>query len=872
MSAKKYESIWKDIKPYVCDDRNSLIILFGDKYYGKTEMLKYFVKKDKNPYKYLVENRDIVDGMSLVRICFFKLLTSIYLEDEPQFLSTIDILLKMQIKEESVKGERNYENIFKYIQTCLQECNTECLQKIIDAILTEKVVINFYIGCYQFFQGFDADIMYMNNLNTKISFNFIVATRPYSGEMLEYLGKFSNVKYFELVTKKLEPKTYKIVDEKMYYKMPIYDKFMEESGIDSDIDTNQIINTMNTNEYFKELDDQIGYGLIDSEDLLLMSLIMAAGCLDRHQIDFVFKIVEAHKNINPSAFVKHYEFMWELQGKIFSGSIWGEFVIYNRYNGELKRQLDSFFSSLLYSVFMNVPTKGEEVSIESLRKLLAAQKDYSFFVDRKISEAYQLLLSLAVSYKKHNEGKRGFIANPANGVAVDFLNKYVLAISEHTLDFIIKLFQKTLNFDLLVTYSIAIEKYIRERNKIECNLKIKISEFLKVVFSEADRWSDITLLVYGLKCLDAAIVECKWLISEKYTMTNLKYHMIRKLIRENELCEECMEKFKGANLSVDVLIVVATKDEEEAITQNDEWEECNDLDYQYFVHGEKGITYALVRGTDKGGESAAVAATYFVEKLAPKVIAMVGFAAGREGAVSLGDVVVGYRVFNYDVGKQIGEDIQLNEIDSYRIKDKWKQIAERFGENWRDNVKVEIPKEYTEQQIDLLHEFSVNDIIETRVVYDEQKYPNWSILVKNLVKHNYIAIRPNCTLEITPKGKKYINEYDVVNPMGYIGREPKTQVGVIATGSKVQQWSGIFDKIAMKDRSVCALEMEATAIGKVSSYKEIPFIVVKGIGDYARDGKAFDNRFVAYACQASYRFVVEFFASDEMIEEFWKLN
>lgn len=58
--------------------------------------------------------------------------------------------------------------------------------------------------------------------------------------------------------------------------------------------------------------------------------------------------------------------------------------------------------------------------------------------------------------------------------------------------------------------------------------------------------------------------------------------------------------------------------------------------------------------------------------------------------------------------------------------------------------------------------------------------------------------------------------------------------------------------------------MEATGIGKVSEFKEIPFIIAKGIGDYARDGKSFDNRFIEYACHSSCRFIIEFFLSEQV--------
>lgn len=864
MSEQKFQSIWENIKPYVTDDKNSLILLFGDKYYGKTEMLNYFIKNDKNTYRYLIENTDIQDDVSLVRICFFKLLTTIYIEDKPQLVAVINMVLGIRIND----AEGSYADIYNELQKQLSNYDTQYLQKIIDSIFVEKIVINYYIGCYQFFRGFDNDIKYMNNLNTKISFNFIIATRPCDGEMNTYLGKFSNVRYFELITKKLEPITYKIVGENKYYKMPIYDRFLEEIGIDYSFDTNEILKSMSTNEYFKKIDDEIGYGFIDSEDLLLISLIMAAGCLDRQQIEFIFKIIETQKNIAANTFVKHYEFMCELQGKIFSSSTWSDFIFYSRYNDKVKQQLDSFFSTVLYSIFMEVPVRGTEISIESLRELLRTKKDYSFFIDGNISEAYQLLLSLAVSYKKHKADGEGFLSNPANVEAVDFLSKYVLAINEQTLDFVEKLFNKTLNYNLLITYTEAIEKYIKNRYSINCGLERKMKIFLSCVFKEADKWSDITLFTCGLNCLDAMITNTEWTIADIYDTSNIGYEMIVKIIEEKNLSEVCMEKFKDFNSDVDILIVIATQEEEEAIISNDVWKRCENLKYAYFVHREKGITFALARGIDKGGENAGISATFFVENLKPRAITMVGFAAGREGEVSLGDIVIGKRIFNYDVGKKIGKDDVLHEIDAYKICDKWKPIAERFGEDWRESINVNLPKQYEEQEVDLLHEFDTSFTINTNIVYDKEKYPAWKTLIENLQEKEYISIASGHKLKITAKGKEHINRYDILHPDGYENREPKTQIGVIATGCKVNQYDDIFDEIAKQDRSVCALEMEGTAIGKVSGFEEIPFLIVKGIGDYAQTDKKFQNRFIEYACVSSYRFVVEFFTSEEMIGKF----
>ena len=94
---RQFSDIWNDIKTNIYNDKNSLIFLFGDKYYGKTEMLKYFIEQDKNTYKCLLESDSYKSQCSLIRICFLKLLTSLYIEGETNFLDLLKEKLNKKI-------------------------------------------------------------------------------------------------------------------------------------------------------------------------------------------------------------------------------------------------------------------------------------------------------------------------------------------------------------------------------------------------------------------------------------------------------------------------------------------------------------------------------------------------------------------------------------------------------------------------------------------------------------------------------------------------------------------------------------------------------------------------------------------------------
>jgi len=97
--------------------------------------------------------------------------------------------------------------------------------------------------------------------------------------------------------------------------------------------------------------------------------------------------------------------------------------------------------------------------------------------------------------------------------------------------------------------------------------------------------------------------------------------------------------------------------------------------------------------------------------------------------------------------------------------------------------------------------------------------------------------------------------------------QDSTKVGVLATGDDVQEWSGVFDELARNyDRKTIALDMEAHAIGAISAFNNIPFIIAKGVGDFAKNGKKFDNRYIEYACKMSCNFIISFFESLDEVE------
>ena len=106
------------------------------------------------------------------------------------------------------------------------------------------------------------------------------------------------------------------------------------------------------------------------------------------------------------------------------------------------------------------------------------------------------------------------------------------------------------------------------------------------------------------------------------------------------------------NRNVDVLILVATHEEEKAILHTDDkWDELKTQDgYTYFTKTE-GMTFAMARAIDMRETEMSIAGQYFVDMLKPNYISMAGFCAGQEGKTVLGDVIVPHKVYRYGMGK-----------------------------------------------------------------------------------------------------------------------------------------------------------------------------------------------------------------------------
>ena len=329
---------------------------------------------------------------------------------------------------------------------------------------------------------------------------------------------------------------------------------------------------------------------------------------------------------------------------------------------------------------------------------------------------------------------------------------------------------------------------------------------------------------------------------------------------------------------VDILILVAVKDELDTILKSEEnWNKKNDgRGYDYYVREDttaKGepITIALSRPVEMGDVFAANLATRLISEMNPACIAMAGICAGWRNKVELGDVIVGERVFFYDTGKlrsfadgHIKESEFFGDIRTYNLDPKWKLKAEDFSDDWIKGVRLSRPRTYHSQELWLLSAlYDKKDPLND----SERKTncPDWTSIIKMLEKRKLVKIDRK-GLSLTKKGEEEVKKHHILYPDGAIEKSiPKVHVKPIASGDKVVEDRGIFTKIAHSIRTVHGIEMEGAAIGAVAEVEGIRnCIVVKSVSDFADEEK--NDYFRYYAIETSYRFLMAFLKENFKVE------
>lgn len=194
-----------------------------------------------------------------------------------------------------------------------------------------------------------------------------------------------------------------------------------------------------------------------------------------------------------------------------------------------------------------------------------------------------------------------------------------------------------------------------------------------------------------------------------------------------------------------------------------------------------------------GREQAQAVTSTLLKEKPVKLLAMSGICAGWRGKVQYGDVILADRLWSYDSGK-------IRNADGV------------------ENFKAD-PIQYRPPEIWVQHMQSV----------------------KISEKANWLSQRPPLSTSLDSPDE---------TPF-------QIHVAPMACGAAVIEDENIFFRLEQSNRKVLGLDMEASALAALAEANNIPFIVAKGVVDFADHSK--DDRFHDFGARASAEVLLELF-------------
>lgn len=328
---------------------------------------------------------------------------------------------------------------------------------------------------------------------------------------------------------------------------------------------------------------------------------------------------------------------------------------------------------------------------------------------------------------------------------------------------------------------------------------------------------------------------------------------------------------------VEVLIVTSLKEELDAVLsqvddEGGEWGMLQDRSgAPYYVRNLTGREGQPIRvATAWLGGSGATAATMrsrqLVDELDPAWLMMCGICAGRRGRVSLGDVIVADRVYEFDVTeKQSGELIPRYNQATYILDTALKMNAEVLASEtaWLGGLLHGRPPSVESQSRWLLHALHAHESEGEPAPVERperrEKCPSWARIIAQLQDTKYVFIdRESGELRLTETGRSHVLQEKILYPDGLPGDPPfRTHVGALATAATGVIQSSLFLRLSQIERGMLGLDLESTAIGSVASHLNRRWMVVRAVTDYATFGEK-DDSFRWFAARAAARFLLEF--------------
>ena len=298
---------------------------------------------------------------------------------------------------------------------------------------------------------------------------------------------------------------------------------------------------------------------------------------------------------------------------------------------------------------------------------------------------------------------------------------------------------------------------------------------------------------------------------------------------------------------VDVLVVTAADGEDEAVRQvGGTWHRIEGprdfpldiwrADLPVDIGGVLRI--AACRTLEMGVVAAGHAASVLSDFLRPRALAMCGVCAGRPGWTNLGDVIIADRLYRYDVGELLnavpGTPARYNaDVLTYPFGAQWKQLAQNVAIPANTAWLSERPitrMAQTEWLLRELHSGHNPSASPDRA----SRCSDWTDIAQVLLRDKLIRVGADGVPTLTPAGKKRASALIFEHPDGIPAPAPfKIHIGPLGTGSSLIRDVDIWERLTSDERLLRGFDMEASAIAATGHTKDIPWVVVKGVMDYA---------------------------------------
>ena len=314
---------------------------------------------------------------------------------------------------------------------------------------------------------------------------------------------------------------------------------------------------------------------------------------------------------------------------------------------------------------------------------------------------------------------------------------------------------------------------------------------------------------------------------------------------------------------VDALVVTALKEEFDAArdvasggTAGDpgvaSWEE-HDEDPppyhlgEYRLAGGGSLLVALARPIEKGGTATGAVAGFLAERLRPRCLAMSGVCAGNPAEVVLGDVIFASFTYRYQEGQQstAGFHPDHRQTPAYESWIRAAQDLPLAGLSTHGPVTEEEARRWVLERL-LAREDPRAHRARSRYIADDE----WAATLAGLVSDGLITM-PVDRPRLTKSGREYIQRVRYLDVSPPRTLPYRVKAGPMASGDVVVKDGLTWDQLrAQGVETVAGLEMEAATVARMASSRDnLPWVVVKGVMDYADPGK--DDRFKPFAARAS---------------------